>query len=117
MGKKIFHCFIVLEQSCDYSDEEEDESTPNEDGGSDSELMIDDPTSNAGLIPPSARTSSTHHKGFKFPTPASRFTSRQKNLKQKFVALLKKFKMSEEEVKRWYMTPSWEKCTSFCLRP
>lgn len=89
--------FFLIEQTGDYSDEDEDESTPNEDGGSDSEMMMmDDPTSNAGLIPSSAR--SVSHKGVKFPNAGSRFPSRQKNLKQKFVALLKKFKMSEEEV-------------------
>ena len=64
------------------SDEDEDFSSPDE--GSDSEPMIDDPMT-SGLRPRKAT------KGL------SNSAARQRNLRQKFVALLKRFKVNEPE--------------------
>uniref|UniRef100_A0A914X0I9 Phosphofurin acidic cluster sorting protein 2 n=1 Tax=Plectus sambesii TaxID=2011161 RepID=A0A914X0I9_9BILA len=86
----------------DFSDDEADDDSTNEEiGGSDSDpaLNMDDAVATSSrqanrrnLRRPFAKPTS----GFKQAPASSRKFARQKNLKQKFVALLKKFKISEE---------------------
>ena len=100
------HIFILLFQGVAeegaervemYSDDDEEYTSPEE--GSDSEPMLDDQ-------PPSRRLLAGGRKGRGLgSSKSSRLTSagneaaaaRQRNLKQKFVALLKKFKVTDPE--------------------
>ncbi|OUC45095.1 hypothetical protein D917_02028, partial [Trichinella nativa] len=79
----------------DLSDDEEEDWTGNEEGGaSDSEPIVDDPSvGNLSRLKHSPRFGSQQQQQ-QMPV---RFALHQKNLKQKFIALLKKFKIPEEE--------------------
>uniref|UniRef100_A0A5S6R4D5 Phosphofurin acidic cluster sorting protein 2 n=1 Tax=Trichuris muris TaxID=70415 RepID=A0A5S6R4D5_TRIMR len=81
------------EQSGEYSDEEDEEWTGNEEGGaSDSEPIVDDQP--IGAMTPSNSWLKSSQQVQHSPI---RFALHQKNIKQKFIALLKKFRVPEEE--------------------
>ncbi|VDP10091.1 unnamed protein product [Soboliphyme baturini] len=71
------------------TDDDDEEWSVNEEGASDSEIPIED---QLGIIGGLSR------KSAKLASHPARFSLRQKNLKQKFVALLKKFKIPDEEI-------------------
>lgn len=82
-----------------YSDDDEDFSSPEE--GSDSEPMLDEIS--ASRQPPAFRKSRSRvgdrglGSGKLGPGSSAAAQARQRNLKQKFVALLKKFKVTDPE--------------------
>ncbi|KRX28125.1 Phosphofurin acidic cluster sorting protein 2 [Trichinella nelsoni] len=83
----------------DLSDDEEEDWTGNEEGGaSDSEPIVDDPSvGNLSRLKHSPRFGSQQQQQQQHQQMPVRFALHQKNLKQKFIALLKKFKIPEEE--------------------
>ncbi|KRZ14356.1 Phosphofurin acidic cluster sorting protein 1 [Trichinella zimbabwensis] len=84
----------------DLSDDEEEDWTGNEEGGaSDSEPIVDDPSvGNLSRLKNSPRFGGQQQQQQQQQQQMPvRFALHQKNLKQKFIALLKKFKIPEEE--------------------
>lgn len=88
---------LLFSETHDFTDEEDDDSTANEEGGGGSDS---EPSPGMPLEDSAGTARSRISRSFT-PTNsgAKRSVSRQKNLKQKFVAILKKFKISEEEVR------------------
>jgi hypothetical protein len=79
-----------------YSDEDEEYTSPEE--GSDSEPMLDDQVpshSSARRLLSSARKQARGGKSASMAVTSA--AARQRNLKQKFVSLLKKFKVTDPE--------------------
>ncbi|KFD64965.1 hypothetical protein M514_11548, partial [Trichuris suis] len=89
-------CILSLKQSGEYSDDDDEDWTGNEEGGaSDSEPIVDEQP--IGVMTPSNSWLKSACSGQQAQHSPVRFALHQKNIKQKFISLLKKFRVPEEE--------------------
>ncbi|CDW52897.1 Pacs-1 domain containing protein [Trichuris trichiura] len=85
-----------IQQSAEYSDDDDEDWTGNEEGGaSDSEPIVDEQP--IGVMTPSNSWLKSACSGQQAQHSPVRFALHQKNIKQKFISLLKKFRVPEEE--------------------